>query len=149
MSYKTDGGGKVFQCNDIKIMAGASTWSTRLSQIRKMKGEILISTYSLPNMDYIQSIFDKRPYGIKILANSKFKMKAQQIKKIYPKIEIRLLSDMHKKTLLIEPDTVYIGSANFGSSGWREDCIGHHSKDMFQFLRDRFYEDWEIGEVIE
>ena len=148
MSFQTDGGGVKCRCNDIKILTGSSTWSTRLSQIGKVKGEILICTYSLPNLDYVQGIFSKRPYGIKLIANSKFRHKAQQIKAVYPEIEIGLLEDMHKKTLLIEPQTIFIGSANFGKSGWRENCIGFHSPKMFTVYREEFYADWADAEIV-
>ena len=148
MSFQTDGGGVQFRCNDIKILTSGSTWSTRLSQIGKVKGEILICTYSLPNLDYVQGIFAKRPYGIKMSANSRFRHKAQQIKALYPEIEVGLLEDMHKKTLLIEPQTIFIGSANFGKSGWRENCVGFHSPDMFEFCRAEFYMDWQEAEKV-
>ncbi|WP_223527837.1 hypothetical protein [Pseudomonas sp. GL-R-19] len=47
MAFSDDSGGFAFSCTDAKISIGASTWATRLSQINKATGEILILTRGL------------------------------------------------------------------------------------------------------
>ena len=70
MAFSDDSGGFAFSCTDAKMSIGASTWATRLSQISKATGEILILTRGLPDIDYITKILDKRPRDIWIVAHA-------------------------------------------------------------------------------
>ena len=136
MKFKTDCGGVALSLKDAKLSTShtASTWNTRLSQIGRVSGKIVICTYSLPNLDYLQRIFDKRSDGITLIAHEKFHERAVQLKRMYPELKIVLKPDVHAKFVLIEPETVWLSSANFGSSGWFEQTIGLHSKEAYEYM---------------
>lgn len=139
MPFKTDAGGIALKINDAKLTTSktASTWNTRLSQIAYAPGEIIICTYSLPDMDYLKSIFDKRSSGITIIAHEKFRSKSEKLKAMYPALNIVLRPDVHAKFVLIEPKTVWLSSANFGKSSWFEQTIGLHSKEAYDFMLEQ------------
>ncbi|MBQ6664135.1 MAG: hypothetical protein IJM68_00965 [Synergistaceae bacterium] len=89
-------------------------------------------------MQYVQKIFSKRPYDIHIIAHSKFIQKAKEIKSYFPAIKIALRSDIHAKIALIEPNTVWLSSGNFGKSGWYEFSLGMHNDKAFEYLQKQF-----------
>ena len=131
--FKTDNGGKALALKDVKLCTSASTWNTRLSQIGRFPGRVIICTFSLPDLEYIQKILDKRSKGVTIIAHERFSDRARILKNKYPDLQIICRSDVHAKIVLIEPCTVWLSSANFGKSGWFEHTIGIHSKEAFNF----------------
>lgn len=135
MPFKTDCGGLAVKLNDCKLSVSenASTWNTRLSQIGKTDGKVIICTYSLPDLKYIQKILDKRSRNVTIIAHEKFEKKAMLLKRMYPFLHIHLRPDVHAKIVLVEPRSVWLSSANFGSSGWFEQTIGIHDKTAYSF----------------
>jgi len=61
MIFSTDNGGFEFDCKAVKMSLGSSTWSTRLSQLRKMTGRVSILTADLPDPDYpLESLANAR-----------------------------------------------------------------------------------------
>ena len=134
--FTTDHGGMALSIKDAKLSTShtASTWNTRLSQIGRSNKKIIICTYSLPSLEYLKKIFDKRTENITLIAHEKFADKANYLKELYPDLEIILKPDVHAKYVLIEPDTVWLSSANFGSSGWFDQTIGIHDKDAYEFM---------------
>lgn len=138
MKFKTDGGGKALELNDVKISTtrSSSTWNTRLSQISKTKGNIIIATYSLPDIEYIEQIFRKRSEKVSLVFHEKFIERAQKLKELFPAIRLYPMQDVHAKMVLIEPETVWLSSANFGQSGWFEQTIGMHSREAYQYYYD-------------
>lgn len=139
-SFRTDAGGFAFKSSDIKI--GIGGWGTKMSQIHRQKGYVRIMTYSLPNKDYIDSIFDKRSDRISIICNSKFRVKAKRLKQKYPAVALAINPEIHSKVLLIEPVTLWVSSANFGRSSWHETTVGIHSKRAHDWCCERFVELW-------
>ena len=91
-----------------------------MNQFEKTKGVATIVTYSLPSLNEIEEILDKRTIGVTIIANSKFEKKAMRIQDHYPDLKIILRPDVHAKMLLVAPEIVWLSSANFGNSGWFE-----------------------------
>lgn len=139
MSFKTDAGGLALRLNDAKLMTTetCSTWNTRLSQIGKSGSQVIICTYSLPDVDYICRILDKRSRNVTLIVNDKFRSRAEELKRRYPALKIHTRPDVHAKIVLIEPETVWLSSANFGKSGWFENTIGIHSKAAYDFYLDQ------------
>ena len=86
-------------------------------------------------MDYLKKILGKRPNDMTLIANDKFQSKAKELQELYPGITIYLRSDVHAKMVLIEPETVWLSSANFGDSTWFEHTIGIHDKRGYDFYR--------------
>ena len=140
MAFKNDKGGIALSLKNSKISCGsASTWATKLSQIERFKGNIFIMTYSLPNLEYsINKIFRKKSMGVSIMCHERFSEKAIRLKNEYPSIRVWLRNDIHAKFILIEPATVWVSSANFGSSGYIEAHIGLHSEMALSYFRDIF-----------
>jgi phosphatidylserine/phosphatidylglycerophosphate/cardiolipin synthase-like enzyme len=151
MAFKTDGGGIAVKANiKVSSSASASSWNTRLSQIKYQLGEIFICTYSLPDQGYIGQILGKRSTGVTILANSKFLNKAKVLKTLYPSLNIKLAPDTHAKIVLVSPDTVWLSSANFGKSGWFENTVGIKNTDVYNFYENeikRFMSGSKIEEL--
>lgn len=106
MAFSDDGGGFAFSCDDAKMSICASTWSTRLSQIARVAGPILIMTGLLPDTEYISQIIGKRPRDIFIIANSTARPDAELLKIKFPSIRIALHSNNNAKVVLVSPDTV-------------------------------------------
>lgn len=137
MTFKTDNGGWALRIDDAKITTSdkASTWNTRLSQIgtEKLKDKkVVICTYSLPDLEYCKKIFEKRSTNVLLIVNEKFKSQADELQKEYPNLDIRLKKDVHAKMVLIEPQTVWLSSADFGRSDYFEQTIGIHSEEVYE-----------------
>jgi phosphatidylserine/phosphatidylglycerophosphate/cardiolipin synthase-like enzyme len=139
--YKSDASGMAFKCNDMKLFTGG-TWAMKLSQLHRQEGAVHIATYSLPRLDYVKEQFARRPQDIFLLANERFYEQAREIKRAFPGIRVATHPAMHMKLLLIAPQTVYVTSANFGSSGWAEMGIGMHSPTAYQYTLEEFQRAW-------
>ena len=137
MSFNTDAGGTAINAK-IKVFGSATTWNTRLSQIARVKGEVIICTYSFMDLDYIKQILDKRFKMVTIIANSKFQNEAQKLKNTYPTLRMLLSTKMHSKMVLIHPETVWITSANFWKSTNFESTVGIKSKEAYSVCMNQF-----------
>lgn len=140
--FKTDNGGKAVKIEDAKIVTSenASTWNTRLSQIgtaNLKNNRVIICTYSLPDLEYSKQVFDKRSKNVMLIVNEKFRDRAKALENIYPDLEIHLKHDVHAKMVLVEPQTVWLSSANFGKSDWFEHTIGIHSEEVYKFYLEQ------------
>lgn len=132
---KQDDGGVVLSARQVKIYTEHSTWSTRIGWFLRNNKKVFISTYSLPDVKYIKSMFgDLSLENVTILAHRKFALQAAAIKFEYPEVSIFFEDNIHQKCALCEPDTVIIGSANFGHSGWKELSVGLKSKGAYDIL---------------
>jgi len=96
-----------------------------------MPGPLLILTRLLPNLDYIGRIVSKRPRDIYILASTDAEADAHKLKAQFPAIRIALHREINAKAVLLGPETVWIGSADFGESKTIESAIGLHSETVF------------------
>lgn len=139
MSWNNDQHGLVFKSSEIKLYAPSHSYAMKISQIWRQKGMMRIMTYSLPSIAYVHEQLGRRPYGIQIICHEKFHDRAVGIKNKFHEIAIRTSPTMHSKVILIEPKTIYIGSENFGSSGWTETCIGVRSGDAHDWFIDHVF----------
>jgi phosphatidylserine/phosphatidylglycerophosphate/cardiolipin synthase-like enzyme len=142
MPFKTDSGGWVFGASEWKLSLGASTWATRLSQLNRQSGVVRLLTYSLPSMSYVTRQFSRRPKDIWVICHSKFEGRALELKSAFPDIRIAVHDSLHAKVLTIEPATVWLGSANFGDSGWVEVMAGIRSKPAHDHCVENFDQIW-------
>ena len=145
-----DDGGIKIKTKEAKIYYGKSTWSTRIGYFLRNDKAVFISTYSLPDLDYVKELFSK--HGCKhitILAHKKFHERAKEIKREFPEVEIYLEDDNHEKVVLCEPETIIIGSANFGHSGWRETMVGLKSKAAYETMLSQYHERFKCAEKVE
>ncbi len=150
MSFKDDNGGFAFSCSDGKICINASTWSTRLSQIGRYGGRIRIITHGLPNLHYIGGIFSKRPTDIYVICNEDAKEAAIELKSNFPQIRIATNPKVNAKLVLVEADTVWVSSADFGHSVMDNSTVGLHSKETHDRIVDEVFEPtWNESTEIE
>lgn len=144
MSFNADNGGFPFSCGDAKFSICASTWNTRLSQIGKVAGAIGIMTHGLPNPDYIEKIFSKRPENIFVIANTDAEPEARLIKAKFPKIRIVMHPRMNAKVVFVEPGTVWLSSSDFGYTKQIESAVGFNSVDLHnRAVEHLFNVEWE------
>lgn len=139
MAFSDDGGGFAFSCNDAKFSVCASTWSTRLSQLAKIQGNVYIMTNNLPNPEYIASIISKRPHNIFIIANEAANHNARIIKSQFPQVRIALHQKLNAKVVLVEPETVWVSSSDFGHTALIESAIGLHSAEVYNKALQNFF----------
>ncbi|MCM1367898.1 MAG: hypothetical protein NC184_03705 [Roseburia sp.] len=158
MKFKTDGGGFATSCDDIKVLYGASTWATRLSQLAKTQNKLIIMTYGFkarnakyPNEDirnensYVRNILNKHPKNVFVLCNTDSVEDAKILKQIYPDIMIKHKGDINANIVLLEPHTVFFASDNFGYSAYDEFGIGIHSKEIYDNLIKIFRVKWKTS----
>ncbi|WP_455922638.1 hypothetical protein [Pseudomonas putida] len=144
MLFSDDGGGFRFACTDAKMSIGASTWASRLSQLGKVSGEILILTHSLTEIDYITRILDKRPRDIWIVAHVSAEPEARVLKAGRPWLRIALHREIGAKAVLVAPETVWMSSSDFGKAGKLESAVGFHSAELYAKTRSQlFAKAWE------
>lgn len=154
MTWKDDGHGKLFRTSEAKLYGASHTWAMKLSQLHRQAGRCRILTYSLPALDYAREQFVRRPRDILIACHEKFAPQARLISREFPEIEIRTHPRLHSKTLLIEPDTVYVSSANFGRSlsghhAWHETTLGVRSKEAHDwYVAFSFDPLWEEADPV-
>jgi hypothetical protein len=100
-------------------------------------------------LDYVKTQLGRRPYDIAIIAHAKFAKKAMVIKRIFPQVRLTLNECVHSKILLIDPQTVWVSSANFGSSKWHETSAGFHSKEAYtHYFNNSFMPLWELSHEV-
>jgi len=129
-----------FKCDSLKLITGPINLPSLLAQNAKASHQLRIITYSLPpEIGYIGDLLagPQQPC-IKIIASSACeasKENARKIKGRFAKLQIKLHPKVHTKVLLIEPNIVIVGSANFTSTNWHETCIR---------MRSRKVHDWYV-----
>lgn len=156
MKFTTDNGGFATSCNDIKLFHSSSTWATKLSQLAKTNGKLIIMTHGFKcrsndfiteriedENSYIRNIFNKRPNDIYIICNSDDINEACIIKRLYPKILIKHHPKVNANIALLEPQTVFISSSSFGYSGYDDFGVGFHSVEIHNKLKAIFREHWK------
>lgn len=149
MAFSDDNGGFAFSCDDAKMSICASTWNTRLSQIARVAGPILIMTGSLPDPEYISQILGKRPQDILIIANTSAVAEARVLKSRFPAIRIALHPNNNAKVVLVAPDTVWVSSSDFGKTTKIEAAVGMHSVFVYnKTLSSLFNRVWMEGTEI-
>lgn len=129
MTFSDDDGGFAFSCDDAKLPIVATTWNTKLFQLARLPGLLLIMTPLLPNLDYIGRIVGKRPKDMYISLDAE--AGAQKLKALIPAIRIALRREINAKAVFLGPETVWIGSAGFGESKMVEFALGFHSETLF------------------
>jgi hypothetical protein len=124
MTWNNDAHGLLCKISEAKLYLPSHSWAMKLSQLHKQPNSIVrIMTYSL-NAEYAQQILERRPYNIRIICNSQFNEEAYQLSQKVSGIHIRTFNDIHAKLVLIEPETVYLGSANLVKNTLADISIG-------------------------
>lgn len=99
---------------DIKLSPPKSDWEARLKEIKE--GEIIICTYFFSDLNKTAKIIAKRQDKITLIANTKFFNAALAIKKRCPLVKLYLSPNAHAKMVLIQPETMWISTENFGGT---------------------------------
>lgn len=140
--WKNDAHGICFPCNEVKLYAsGKHTWAMKLpaTTLKNGVGKIRIATYSLPDIEYCYDRFRQSPQRFTLICHRQFWDRAEGIKNALPEIAIYTHPEIHSKICLREPETIYLGSANFGKSNWIESNIGIRSKMGHDWLINNFW----------
>lgn len=145
--YNTDNGGLATGCDDIKLFMPTSTWATKLSQLAKQKGKLIIMTYGFRENElgdtgeqngqvssYISNILDKHPENVYIICNSANIKEAEKIKKAYPRIRIWHNKKIHSNIALVEPSIAIFSGSEFGYSPYDEYGVGFHSEKIYNHM---------------
>lgn len=112
------------------------SWGNRLRHIKDFPDlKLIISTYSLNNINYISAILGNRRYGknIHLICHERFADGAVELKKALPLMCIYLRPDIHTKIVLLEPNIVFHGSDNFGKGGYFNEALEFRSKEFFDY----------------
>ena len=139
MIFSDDSRGFAFSCEDAKMSICASTWNTRLAQIGRVIGPVLIMTGLLPDPEYISQTVGKRPRDIFIIANTDAQREARILKLRFPEVRIALHNKNNAKVVLVAPDTVWVSSADFGKTTRIESAVGLHSSIVFTRTRESLF----------
>jgi hypothetical protein len=141
MIWRADSHGIVTRSSEIKCYVDSHSWAMKLSQLHRQDGLVRVATYSL-NAKYATEVFQRRNRDVRIICNSKFRKQALTLNKRLPNIEIAYRDDMHAKFVLIEPDTVYLGSMNLVNNSVRDSVVGIRARDIQQYYADWFDRMW-------
>ena len=139
MVFSDDSRGFAFSCEDAKMSICTSKWNTRLAQIARVVGPVLIMTGSLPDPEYISQTLGKRPRDIFIIANAAAQREARMLKLRFPEVRIALHPNTNAKVVLVAPDTVWVSSADFGKTTQIESAVGLHSSIVFKKTRESLF----------
>lgn len=139
MVFSNDSRGFAFSCEDAKMSICPCTWNTRLAQIARVIGPILIMTGALPDSEYIAQTLGKRPRDIFIIANASAQNEAKTLKRRFPDVRIALHLNSNAKVVLVAPDTVWVSSADFGRTTQIESAVGLHSISVFKKTQESFF----------
>jgi hypothetical protein len=149
MAFTEDGGGFPFHCDDAKMLIGGSgKWATHFSYIGRpgfANNKIHIISNLLTDIDYLKKVIGKRPNNIFIIANTNAAYEADELKRSYPEIRIALHKTNNAKIVLIEPDKVWVSSADFGKTPKNQinSTIGLHSKTIHdKIISEKFQVMW-------
>ena len=149
MEWKEDAAGILVQPKEVKLFCGG-TWGAKLSQLPNHQWTLRILTYSLPRFDYVVKQIARRPRDILMACHLKFLDEATRLQRRFPDIQVRLHSSLHCKLVLIEPEIVYLGSSNFGNSGWHEVEAGIRDKRAHDFSVEKIFNPaWEQSWPVE
>jgi len=115
MGLNTDTGGVVVNA-DIKLSNRYTTWNTRLDKIGQTDNELIIISFSLSNVSYIEKILSKRENGrgITLIGNTAYYKNAVSLKRMLPEMKIYIHPQVHAKLILYAPGTVWLSSENIG-----------------------------------
>jgi hypothetical protein len=121
----------------------------KLSQLHKQPNALVrIATYSL-NAELASEILQRRPHHIWLACNPYYRSEAQELVSRFPKIQARLIEDLHAKLVLIEPATVYVGSTNFVRSALKDISVGIRSRNFHDYYARWFDEQlWQSGWMV-
>jgi phosphatidylserine/phosphatidylglycerophosphate/cardiolipin synthase-like enzyme len=148
MTWKNDNSGLLGASNEIKAYLPSHSWGMKLSQLAKQGDSLVrIATYSL-NADYAHEVLQKRPRHVRLMCNDKFWRQAHQLARLTPGIEVRVVPDLHAKLVLIDPATVYVGSANFVPAMIQDPSIGVRGAQWHNYYAAWFDRLWCNGKPV-
>lgn len=110
-------------------------WNQKFNGVRNRN--IIITTYTLPNLDYNRSILTKlfkQNNNVTIYANSIALQTLKKLKGEFPNLNYDTRPNLHSKMVLIEDNIVWISSQNFGTSTWFENTLNIKSPDAYFYF---------------
>lgn len=143
--FHTDNGGLAFRSADMKIMAGASTWATRLSNLSQQRGEVHIIMSAITDVAYVQAQIARRPTDISLLIGRSGEGEAKIIAGMFNDILVGIAAEeIRVNAIAIAPNTLFISSEPFGRGKSIDVTLGIRSKAAHDwFLENIFTPTWE------
>lgn len=116
-------------------------WNQKFNGLRNRN--IIVSTYTLPNLDYLKTIIAKlfaQGNSLTIYANDFVLPTLQLLQQEFPQLVYDTRPNLHAKMVLIENNIVWLSSQNFGSSGWFENTINLKGLEPYDYFYNRLLE---------
>jgi phosphatidylserine/phosphatidylglycerophosphate/cardiolipin synthase-like enzyme len=142
-----------FGCKKLQLLTTRQAVMKLLYEGAKDGHDLRIITYSLPKakqgIDYIYGFLSRpKPPRVRIIAHSKFEKQAREINSEFSEnVQIRIQEAVHSKVLLIAPDIVVVGSANFGDGDWHETSVLIESSQAYEwYFRHEWNKMWKTAE---
>jgi hypothetical protein len=134
MKWERDNQSLITSCPSIKLYKSkGNTWGQKIYRDLNKKAPIFIATYSLASRKYLEEIFTRRSKNVYLICHETFISEAVGLYLKFPKLTIATHPEMHVKLVMTGKDTVYLGSANFGYSGWHDTVVGMKDDEIYQF----------------
>ena len=141
MAWTTDNG-LVVRPNEVKGYGAPTSWARKLSWLERHPTRLVrVATYSL-DAEYAAGFFIRRPHHVRLMCHENFSTEAHKLQTMLPDIEVRTLADLHAAMVLIEPETIYIGSMNFVKAALKEGVVGVRSGPLHDHYAALFDEWW-------
>jgi phosphatidylserine/phosphatidylglycerophosphate/cardiolipin synthase-like enzyme len=141
MTWKDDVHGLLCSAREIKCYLPSHSWAMKLSQMARQDALIRIATYSL-NAEFAIGILQRRPYSVRLACHQQFVQQARILTSRLPGVKVKAIRDLHAKLVLIEPDTTYLGSANFVPASISDLVIGIRSRAVHAHYAQWFDAQW-------
>lgn len=125
----------------IRCTTDTFPWQSVLRLATERPRPIHILTYNLPALLWFAEQFPRLSMQhVHILADSEFRAKAEQLGRAYSHLRIATHPKLHSKVALVEPDRVYVSSANLGSMGQHETTLEVQSRLLHDWYRETVWE---------
>ncbi|HFI0162387.1 TPA: hypothetical protein ACGORW_000157 [Streptococcus suis] len=122
--------------NNVKVKFSKQlNWNQKFNGLRSRK--IIITTYTLPNIDYIRTMLIKlfkQQNEVTIYANSIALPTLEKLSIEFPSLNFDTRPNLHAKMVLVEGNIVWISSQNFGASSWFENTLNIKSDDAYCYF---------------
>ncbi len=110
-------------------------WNQKFNGLHNRK--IIITTYTLPNLDYIRTMLKKlfkQQNDVTIYANSIALPTLKNLKNEFQNLIFETRPNLHSKMVLVDDNIVWISSQNFGTSAWFENTLNIKSDAAYCFF---------------
>lgn len=140
MGWRNDSFGLLFRSSELKLYhTSHHSWAMKFMNFDKHDRYVYIITHQLTYMRAITGLIGKRPWNIFIICNTVASISARELAEQFPDIQVRCHREVNSRVCIIAPDTLYIGSYDFGYTRQHETVIGVRSSDACGFYLEKSF----------